>query len=113
MIKGDKRIIEASNYIETLANEEVRKEIKEYIDSEIEFQVQNCFQRLFKAKLEDVGFNFCRVCGEQIKNGSEFCSDHNGNDGMFQAIRNWKFIITRYPQLGLAIINTMKKEGEM
>jgi len=112
-MEGDKTILSGEQYIEALASKEFKREVREYIDSRIEFQVQECFDKLFKAKIEDIRYYFCKVCGEHIKNGSEFCKAHEGQEGMLQAIRNWKFIITKYPQLGLAIINTMKKEGEM
>jgi len=113
----------AEYFIEALAEDEFKREVKEYIEAYVELKVAEKLSVLFKAKEKDVERSLtnernCYSCGASFihkpKRGDKgmFCSECNKNPQAWKskAIRsNWNWLMKNFPTLGAAIMREKSK----
>jgi len=105
-------------FIEALADDSFKKEIKEYIDGYVDFKIQEAFEKLFKAKDDEKKHRkrgdkcLCDGCGEMfyLRHGKQRYCDNCTHNNRSIASQNWKWLMKRFPTLGYAILREKRKE---
>lgn len=112
----------AEFFVEALAEEAFKREMKEYVEAYVELKVNEAFAKLFQARDKEsanLEEKFCNLCGNKFKVGSDtrftFCEDCRELSIGTKTSRmagHWRWLMRRFPTLGVAVLKEKGKEDE-